>query len=920
MENNRRTNYFNNLEDSFEIANNINEFNEFNSIEEACEYYKQEYLNYKSKYEYINHENKKLIKERNKLLFHIGILKSELKEGQKCGIINNNINNIQSNIKAKDNKKDNNNHNNKEENDNNFDIEKEIEKLNKNIYHKNDILNDSIFKTLKEETNEQNKILKDLNNEKNKNYEFEEKEKELLTIESMNFEEDEEEDQNDNEIIKYQSEKNIINKNSLFKKNIHKTIQPKKSHQNKAKIKDILEQKNIIINSILSINNGGNISNNITTPTEKQYDNENIIFDEDIIKKSLMCEFINYRKDGINMRKIINQKEENVNNVYILIKKWEFYSKILKKGIETFYKSIEIFNKNLLNTENDLIESPDLLGLVYLLQNSLNNVIEHCKSFMKTIDSLFILHLENYKKKFSQNIKIQRYNLSIKISELINLKRKFLSTKINSYNSSNFTSAKNNYYSKYKSIEVYKYKYINSLNKVLMMKQIELPQLISLLSFSLMAFFRQVYDVLKEIDAPIKDNLEKINVRILLKNKILEKMKNDQINFEEKLFNPIFIDKNLLEKEGFINIKENDNNSNFKRKYMKIHNGKLIYFKIKKTNVNEKEELLEIKRHLKNVENIDINEYFDLCNLLLSNVKKNEKKYEYPFCFEIVDASSKKNYILQADTEYETEEWISSIQNAISDSISNFQDNKEVNEKNSKKNSSNKSLGLKTEKKESNNNEIINTIINNNVCADCGVKNPTWLCINWLTIICINCSAIHRGLGTNISKVKGFRLDNISNDLIELLEILKQDEINKILEKNLPENEKPNSESQNNIKEKFIIEKYKNKKFLEKKENINKEDIVKEIVKAMDENNLLEVYKYIKENINDINEIFDINGEEFGFLHYCSGKGEIQMVKLLCALGADCNKEDTKGLKPIIYAKLNKKSEIIDYLSKKEKI
>ena len=56
---------------------------------------------------------------------------------------------------------------------------------------------------------------------------------------------------------------------------------------------------------------------------------------------------------------------------------------------------------------------------------------------------------------------------------------------------------------------------------------------------------------------------------------------------------------------------------------------------------------------------------------------------------------------------------------------------------------------------------------------------PTWLCINWLTIICIDCSAIHRGLGSNISKVKGFRLDNISNDLIELLNVLKQDEIKK---------------------------------------------------------------------------------------------------------------------------------------------
>jgi hypothetical protein len=302
-------------------------------------------------------------------------------------------------------------------------------------------------------------------------------------------------------------------------------------------------------------------------------------------------------------------------------------------------------------------------------------------------------------------------------------------------------------------------------------------------------------------------------------------------------------------------------------------------------------------------------------------LKKFKKKNKYLFCFKMVDEPKKKNYILQANTEYETEEWVCSIQNAISDRISNFKDKNEKNVKNNEiKNKSNSNLIIKEEEDNDSYNKNINNIIDNNICSDCGAKMPTWLCINWLTIICIDCSAIHRGLGSNISKVKGFRLDNINNDFIELLDLMKQDEINKILESNLIEEEKPKPDSKNNIKEQFIVEKYKNKKYFEKNDlNINKEELIKLIIKAIDENNLLNLYKYIKQYIDDINEIYEINGESYGLLHYCAGKGKIETIKLLVALGGDINKEDSKGLKPIIYAKLNKNVEVIDYLNKKEK-
>ena len=913
MENSININNDNNLDENLEIEENINNPN---SIEDQLNYYKNEYLKYKSKYEYIVKENNKLIKERNKLLFKIGILKKELKEGN---LPKNNIKKRNSKAPKKANLEDNNNiiiDTNKNEEEI-FDIEKEIEKLNKNNFHKNNGINQSIFQTLKEETDEHNKILDELNNDNNQELE----EKVLLTLESMNFDDEEENS------IKNQSEKNLNSKIKVARRS-NKIIQPKKSFSKEsfskeAKIKQILDQKNLIINSILTApsQNTSNNKDPQNTMSAKSNADTDIKFDENIIKESLSNEFIHYEKDSINFRKLLSLKEKKIYTLYTLLKRWEHYSKILKKGIENFYKALEAFSNNLLHVENDTFnESPDLLGLIYLLQHSLGEVMAHCKSFLTTIDSMFILQIENSKQKF-QNIRAQRYNLVLKIAELLNVQNKFLSTKKNSYNSNGFKAAKDNYYKKLNTIEICKFEYFCNLNQLLMMTQIEVPQIICLLTFSLMVFFRQVHNIMKETDGPIKDNLEKINARVATKNKIIENMKLEKKELETKLFNKKEVDKNLTKKEGFVNIRENENNSNFKRIYIRMNEGSLIYFKTKKQNLNLKEEDSKSKIYLNMIERIDIKNYNDLCNLLLSNVKKNEKKYEYPFCFEITDASTSKTFLLQAYTEYETEEWISAVQNAISDRISNFHEIKDIDLDG--KNTGKKNIvdNIKEENDDDINNKKIDDIINNNICADCGAKNPTWLCLNWLSIICIDCSAIHRSLGANISKVKGFRLDNISNDIIELLENIKQSEINEILEKNLKDDEKPKPESKYNIKEQFIIEKYKNKKYIDNNNlDMNNENIGTILIKIIEDNNLLDIYRYIKNDYDITNKIIIDNGEEYELLHYCAFKGKIQIIKLLYALGVDINKEDNKGLKPIIYAKLNKKTEVIEYLSKKEKI
>ncbi|KAH9902183.1 centaurin beta [Xylariomycetidae sp. FL2044] len=103
-------------------------------------------------------------------------------------------------------------------------------------------------------------------------------------------------------------------------------------------------------------------------------------------------------------------------------------------------------------------------------------------------------------------------------------------------------------------------------------------------------------------------------------------------------------------------------------------------------------------------------------------------------------------------------------------------------------------------------------------CADCGSGSKVeWVSINLAIILCIECSGIHRSLGTHISKVRSLTLDitSFTPDIIELLLLVGNRVSNMIWEARLEPGMKPGPHASREQRLKFITAKYVDRTYVE---------------------------------------------------------------------------------------------------------
>ncbi len=94
------------------------------------------------------------------------------------------------------------------------------------------------------------------------------------------------------------------------------------------------------------------------------------------------------------------------------------------------------------------------------------------------------------------------------------------------------------------------------------------------------------------------------------------------------------------------------------------------------------------------------------------------------------------------------------------------------------------------------------------------ISDPDWASINLGVLMCIECSGVHRKLGSHISRVRSLDLDEWPPGHLAVMSAMGNVMANSIWESKLKSGQKPCPTSSQEDKERFIMAKYNNKEFL----------------------------------------------------------------------------------------------------------
>ncbi|XP_051516879.1 arf-GAP with GTPase, ANK repeat and PH domain-containing protein 1-like isoform X2 [Myxocyprinus asiaticus] len=249
----------------------------------------------------------------------------------------------------------------------------------------------------------------------------------------------------------------------------------------------------------------------------------------------------------------------------------------------------------------------------------------------------------------------------------------------------------------------------------------------------------------------------------------------------------------------------------------------------------------------------------------------------------IIISSTGQSWHFEAQSQEDRDAWVQAIESQILASLQSCESRNKA-----RRSSQNEAVAL----------QAIRNAKGNDLCVDCEAQNPTWASLNLGALICIECSGIHRNLGTHLSRVRSLDLDDWPSELTKVLTAIGNHMANSIWETCTQGCQKLTPEATREQRESWIRAKYEQRAFVSPLPAQCTEDSMSTwLLRAVIDRDLPRLLLLLAHSNKEVINIPPDGAaqQHHSALHASCQLGDVVMTQLLVWYGSDVKSKDPQG-------------------------